>query len=66
MVINVTGAEFETEVLKAEGSVLVDFWGITCQHCKALMPYVEELAAEKGDLKIVKVESKANRDLCVE
>jgi thioredoxin 1 len=31
------------------------------------MPYVEELAAEKeGALKIVKVESKANRDLCVE
>lgn len=40
---------FEEEVLKAEGYVLVDFWGPTCEPCKALMPHVEAFEKTYGD-----------------
>lgn len=40
---------FEEEVLKANGYVLVDFWGPTCEPCKALMPHVHELEKTYGD-----------------
>ncbi len=40
---------FEEEVLKAEGLVLVDFWGPSCAPCVALMPHVEALEETYGD-----------------
>ena len=40
---------FEDEVLKAEGHILVDFWGPTCEPCKALMPHIHELEKTYGD-----------------
>ena len=40
---------FDEEVLNAEGYVLVDYWGPTCEPCKALMPHVEELEKTYGD-----------------
>src|SRR5690554_3295456 len=40
---------FEREVLKAEGYILVDFWSPTCEPCKALMPHVEEMEGQYGD-----------------
>lgn len=40
---------FEEEVLKAEGHVLVDFWRPSCKPCKALMPYIEALEETHGD-----------------
>jgi len=53
--LNVTDETFETEVLKAESPVLVDFWAEWCGPCKRLMPAVEELASElAGKVKIVK------------
>jgi thioredoxin len=40
---------FEEEVKQAEGPVLVDFWGPTCEPCKALMPHVHALEEKYGD-----------------
>ncbi len=34
---------FEEEVINGEGYILVDFWGPTCEPCKALMPHVHAL-----------------------
>ncbi|GFN36304.1 thioredoxin TrxA [Tepidimicrobium xylanilyticum] len=47
--VELTRDNFEEEVLKAEGPVLVDYWGPTCEPCKALMPHIEEMAEKYGD-----------------
>ncbi len=52
----VTDTDFEQEVLKAAGPVLVDFWAEWCGPCRALGPSLDALAEEKGgEVKVVKV-----------
>ncbi len=54
--VNVSDADFENEVLKADGPVMVDFWAEWCGPCKALSPIVDEIANEvAGKMKVVKV-----------
>lgn len=54
--VTVSDADFENEVLKADGPVIVDFWAEWCGPCKALSPLVDELAGElEGKAKVVKV-----------
>ena len=54
--LHFTDANFENEVLKAEGPVLVDFWATWCGPCKMQGPIVEELSDEMPNVKIGKVE----------
>jgi thioredoxin 1 len=55
-VTHVTDANFEAEVLKSGQPVLVDFWAPWCGPCRAIAPFVDQLADEyAGRLKVVKV-----------
>jgi thioredoxin 1 len=55
-IIELTEANFEQEVLKAEGPVLVDFYAPWCGPCKMLAPLLEQLAGElAGKLKFAKL-----------
>ncbi|SRR5690554_5395927 len=47
--IELNKENFEEEVLKAEGTVLVDYWSPSCEPCKALMPHVHEYEEKYGD-----------------
>lgn len=62
--ITLTAANFEDEVLKAEGSVLVDFWASWCGPCKMLAPIVAEIA-EEGRIKVGKVNVDEESSLAV-
>ena len=58
---HVTDANFDEEVLKASGPVLVDFWAQWCGPCKMIAPVLDELAEEyAGKLQICKLDVDAN------
>jgi len=55
-IVHVTDETFETEVLKADGAVLVDYWAEWCGPCKMIAPILDEIAGEyDGRLKIAKL-----------
>ena len=51
----VTDSNFQAEVIEAETATLVDFWAPWCGPCRVVGPVLEEIAAERDDLKIVKL-----------
>ncbi len=65
--IEVTDATFESEVVKSDVPVLVDFWATWCGPCKMIAPVLNELAEEyDGRLKIVKLDVDNNNQTAMQ
>ncbi|OJT39571.1 thioredoxin TrxA [Serratia plymuthica] len=55
-IIHLTDSSFDTDVLQAEGPILVDFWAEWCGPCKMIAPILDEIAIEfEGKLTITKL-----------
>ena len=54
-VIHINKNNFRNEVLNSEKPVLLDFWAPWCGPCRMVSPIVDEIAAERNDIKVGKV-----------
>ncbi len=60
-----TKDNFQSEVLDYPGTVLVDFWAVWCGPCRMLSPVVDEIAAERTDIAVGKVNVDDQPDLAL-
>ena len=55
-IVNITKENFDTEVMQSDKTVLLDFWAEWCGPCRMLAPTIHEIADERPDIKVGKVD----------
>jgi thioredoxin 1 len=66
MALEITDANFESEVLKSDKPVLIDFWAVWCGPCKLIAPTVEEVSNEyQGKFKVGKMDIDNNPNVAM-
>ena len=65
-ILNLTKENFAQEVLQSDKTVLVDFYADWCGPCKMQGPVLEELANDRDDVKVCKLNIDEQRDLAIE
>ena len=64
--IKLTEQNFEDEVLNSDKPVLMDFWAPWCGPCRMVVPLVEEIAKERSDIKVVKINVDEEQELAMQ
>jgi thioredoxin 1 len=64
-VLHITKENFESEVLHSDVPVLVDFFATWCGPCKMVAPIIDEIASEREDVKVCKIDVDQDTELAI-
>ena len=64
--LKITKDNFQTEVLESKETVLLDFWASWCGPCKMIGPIIDQIADERSDIKVGKVNVDEEQELAVQ
>ena len=64
--ININKNNFQTEVMQSDKPVLLDFWAPWCAPCRMVVPIIEEIADERSDIKVGKINADEQPELAAQ